>query len=219
MKKLQAVVFDLDGTLLDTAPDFVYALNKLRSEESLPPLGETLIRNTVSDGARALITLGFDLAEGEENFEPLRQRFLALYLSHLAVKSTLFPGIVELVQCLRDNNIPWGIATNKPALYTNGLLTALGVNADCVICPDHVSQPKPHPESLYLAASLLKCDRENMIYVGDHVRDIECGRQANCVTIAAAYGYIKDTDDIDLWQATHRVEHASEIQQIVINYL
>lgn len=219
MKKVEAVLFDLDGTLLDTAPDFVYVLNKLRAEEGLQALDQTVIRNTVSDGARALVTLGFDLAEGDAGFEPLRRRLLDHYLNHLAVGSQLFPGIPNLLDYLHRNNIHWGIATNKPHIYTAGLLNALKIKADCVICPDHVSHPKPHPESLYLAAKLLECDRENIIYVGDHRRDIECGRRANCVTIAAAYGYIKADDDINLWQATHRVEHAAEIAPIIERYL
>ncbi|GAB3099059.1 HAD-IA family hydrolase [Aestuariicella hydrocarbonica] len=218
-KPIKAVVFDLDGTFLDTAPDFVYVLNKLREEEGLPPLDSTAIRNTVSHGARALVTLGFQLAEDDEGFEPLRLRLLDLYAEHLAVSSAPFDGIADLLTFLQDNQLAWGIATNKPELYTTPLLAALKLTPDCVICPDHVEQSKPHPESMYLAAELLKCQANEIIYVGDHARDIECGRQAGCPTIAAAYGYISHDDNIDDWQADHRVEHAREIIPIVKGYL
>lgn len=216
---IKAVVFDLDGTLLDTAPDFVYVLNKLREEEGLSALDEIAIRNTVSDGARALVTLGFELQEADEDFEPLRVRLLELYATHLAIQSAPFEGISELLGFLQQNNLPWGIATNKPEAYTTPLLAALGLTPDCVICPDHVAQRKPHPESMHLAAKLLNCKPEEIIYVGDHARDIECGRLAGCPTIAAAYGYINDHNEIDGWQATHRVNHAQEMIAIIQRYL
>lgn len=216
---LKAVVFDLDGTLIDTAPDFVYVLNALRAEHNLAALDENAIRNTVSDGARALVTLAFDLQEGEAGFEPLRLRLLELYTQHLAIKSVPFEGITALLDFLRDNNLAWGIATNKPVLYTTPLLKALQLSPDCVICPDHVSQPKPHPESMWLAAEQLQCQAREILYIGDHARDIECGRQAGCPTVAAAYGYIKHTDNIEQWQATHRVDSAHDIIPLVERYL
>ncbi|MBR9910104.1 MAG: HAD-IA family hydrolase [Gammaproteobacteria bacterium] len=216
---IKAVVFDLDGTLLDTAPDFVHVLNRMRDEANLPPLAEPVIRNTVSDGARALVSLGFGLTEGEPGFEPLRQRLLDLYLEHLAVQSGPFPGIPELLDFLHSRGLAWGIATNKPEIYTTRLLEALQLQPDCVICPDHVQHPKPHPESMHLAANLLRCKAEEIIYVGDHSRDIDCGKQANCITIAAAYGYIKDPHEVSAWQASHTVDHAAQIRAIVERYL
>ncbi len=216
---IKAVVFDLDGTLLDTAPDFVVVVNALREEEGLPPMDQQLIRNTVSNGARALITLAFELDEGDEGFEPLRERLLELYIEHLAVESTPFDGINELLDFIREQQLSWGIATNKPERYTTPLLKALNINADCVICPDHVEQSKPHPESMHLAARLLQCQAHEIIYVGDHQRDIDCGRDAGCPTIAAAYGYIDHPDQAQQWQATHTVDHASEIIPIVKSYL
>ena len=216
---IKAVVFDLDGTLLDTAPDFVFVLNRLRGEEGLPDLDETRIRNTVSDGARALITLGFDLREGEPDFERLRLRLLELYIRHLAVKSALFPGMAELLLQLQNEHLGWGIATNKPERFTLPLLAALNLAPGCTICPDHVAEPKPHPESLQRAAGQLGCEPGQIIYVGDHLRDIECGRQAGCITVAAAYGYIKDGDNVDTWQADHRVDDVAGIWSIVRQYL
>ena len=216
---IRAVVFDLDGTLLDTAPDFVVVVNKLRQQEGLAPLNETVIRNCVSNGARALITLAFGLNEGDAGFETLRQRLLDLYLEHLGEDSAPFDGIGELLIFLRQQQLSWGIATNKPECYTTPLLKALNINADCVICPDHVANSKPHPESMHLAASLLCCNAEEIIYVGDHARDIECGRDAGCPTIAAAYGYIDHPDQAKQWNATHTVDHAREIIPIVQSYI
>lgn len=216
---IKAVVFDLDGTLLDTAPDFIVVVNQLREQENLPPLDETPIRNTVSHGARALITLAFELDEGDPGFEALRQRLLDLYLQQLGTDSVPFDGINELLDFLRHHDLCWGIATNKPERYTTPLLKALDINADCVICPDHVSQSKPHPESMHLAAELLNCQTQEIIYVGDHARDIDCGRDAGCPTIAAAYGYIEHPDHAKQWNATHTVGHAGDIIDIVKTYL
>ncbi len=216
---IKAVVFDLDGTLLDTAPDFVVVVNALRREEGLPPMDRQLIRKTVSNGARALVTLAFELDEGDDGFESLRERLLELYIEHLAVESAPFDGINELLDFIREQQLSWGIATNKPERYTTPLLKALEINADCVICPDHVQQSKPHPESMHLAAQLLQCQPQEIIYVGDHQRDIECGRDAGCPTIAAAYGYIDHPEQAQQWRATHTVGHASEIIPIVKSYL
>lgn len=216
---IKAVVFDLDGTLLDTAPDFVVVVNKLRQQEGLAALDETIIRNCVSNGARALITLAFGLDEGDTGFEALRQRLLDLYLEQLGEDSAPFDGISELLVFLRQQQLSWGIATNKPERYTTPLLKALNIDADCVICPDHVSNSKPHPESMHLAASLLGCNPEEIIYVGDHARDIDCGRDAGCPTIAAAYGYIDHPEQAKQWNATHTVEHAEQIIPIVQSYI
>lgn len=220
---ITAVYFDLDGTLVDTAPDFVYVLNVLRQQEQLAPLDETLIRNTVSDGARALITLGFGsefgIKEGDPQFEALKQRLLDLYSDNLAVKSSLFAGLDELLRYLSDEGLAWGIATNKPERYTTPLLAALKLNPHQVICPDHVQQPKPHPESLRLAADTLNCRPQQIIYVGDHQRDIDCGNLAGCPTIAAAYGYVQANDHVDAWQANHIVYSSDELLPLIQNII
>ncbi len=216
---IKAVVFDLDGTLVDTAPDFIVVLNQLLAEEGCAPLPDQRIRDTVSNGARALISLGFDLDEQDPEFERLRLRLLDLYSGHLAVFSKTFAGIDELLSTLKQHNLLWGIATNKPEIYTTPLLQGLGLTPDCVICPDHVAERKPHPESLHLAAQQLGITPENIIYVGDHIRDIECGRRAGSVTIAAYYGYIDEGDDPAQWQATYNVNSATEIWPIVKKHI
>jgi len=214
---IKAVVFDLDGTLVDTAPDFVVSLKHLLKEEGVQAPSDKSIRNTVSNGASALVTLGFDLNEGDADFERLRQRLLTLYTRHLADSSTTFEGIDGLLGWLTEKGIAWGVATNKPALYAEPLMKALQLSPsnDCIICPDHVSERKPHPESLHLAATLLNCQTEEIIYVGDHKRDIECGQRANSPTIAAGYGYIENIDEALSWQADHTVSHANELQTII----
>ena len=219
-KKIRAVMFDLDGTLLDTAPDFVAVVNKLLRENERDELAYDTIRAGVSHGSKALVTLAFAIEETHENFQPLRVRLLELYTHHIAVFTKPFPGIQDLLDKLAEHNIAWGIATNKPATYTTLLMEQLNMKPApaIVICPDHVRDSKPHPESLFLAAKELGCTTEEIIYVGDHQRDIECGQRAGSITIAAAYGYIGN-ENVDSWQADYRVGHAEELWPIVKKYL
>ncbi|WP_062060391.1 HAD-IA family hydrolase [Cellvibrio sp. OA-2007] len=220
-KPIRAVMFDLDGTLLDTAPDFVVVVNQLLSEQARPALAAEIIRAGVSNGSKALIKLAFSLDESHEQFEPLRQRLLELYLAHIAVHTVLFPGIDKLLDKLADHNIAWGIATNKPSTYTLPLMAALNIQPAplSVICPDHVARSKPDPESLFLAGTQLGCSPEEIIYIGDHKRDIDCGKGAGSITIAAAYGYVDAGDDPANWNADYCVNHADEIWPIIEQHL
>jgi phosphoglycolate phosphatase len=219
-RKIRAVMFDLDGTLLDTAPDFIAVVNALLQENERDELPHDIIRACVSNGSKAMVMMAFAIEETHENFQPLRARLLELYTQHIAVFTKPFPGIQDLLNKLAEHNIPWGIATNKPAAYTVPLMEQLSMQPApaIVLCPDHVQDSKPHPESLFLAAKELGCTAEDIIYVGDHQRDIECGRRAGSITIAAAYGYV-GKEDIDSWQADYRVEHAEEIWPIIEKYL
>lgn len=219
-KKIRAVMFDLDGTLLDTAPDFVAVVNQLLLENKRAELSHDTIRACVSNGSKALVMMAFAIEEAHETFQPLRERLLELYTKHIAVFTKPFPGIQELLDKLAQNNIAWGIATNKPAAYTIPLMEALNMQPapGIVICPDHVQQSKPHPESLLMAANYFDCEPDEIIYVGDHLRDIECGRRANSITIAAAYGYVGN-EDVCSWKADYRVDHADDIWPIVEKYL
>lgn len=220
-KPIRAVMFDLDGTLLDTAPDFIVVVNQLLSEQGRPALAAETIRAGVSNGSKALIKLAFLLEENHAQFEPLRQRLLELYLAHIAVHTAPFPGIFELLEKLAANNIAWGIATNKPAIYTLPLMAALDIQPAplSVICPDHVARSKPDPESLFLAGTQLGCSPEEIIYIGDHKRDIDCGKGAGSITIAAAYGYVDAGDDPTSWNADYCVNHADEIWPIIEKHL
>jgi N-acetyl-D-muramate 6-phosphate phosphatase len=220
-KKIRAVMFDLDGTLLDTAPDFIAVVNQLLQENNRAALPDEMIRACVSNGARALVMMAFNIDESHQDFASLRLRLLELYIAHIAVFSKPFPGINNLIKTLVANNIAWGIATNKPAIYTTPLMAQLNMQPapTSIICPDHVSESKPHPESLFLASEQIGCTPAQIIFVGDHQRDIECGKRAGSITIAAAYGYIDSSDNINAWQADYRVEHADEIWPIVKKYL
>ncbi|BBM04212.1 HAD family hydrolase [Microbulbifer sp. GL-2] len=210
---MKAVLFDLDGTLLDTAPDFIVVLNQLRHQEQLPPLPDEIIRGTVSNGSRALVTLGFGKEEGDPEFGSLLQRLLDLYLAHLAEQTAPFPGIEALLDTLVDNRIPWGIVTNKPEAFTLPLMQAFEhlPPAAAVICPDHVSKTKPDPEPIFLACSQIGCAPSEAVYIGDHKRDIIAGQRAGMPTIACSYGYIDASDNPASWGADHLVSAVDEI--------
>ncbi len=220
-KPIRAVMFDLDGTLLDTAPDFIVVVNQLLAEQNRPALPAKTIRAGVSNGSKALIKLAFAIDESDEQFEPLRQRLLELYLQNHSVHTRPFPGIDELIEQLAAHNIAWGIATNKPSMYTLPLMVDMNMQPPpaSVICPDHVSHPKPSPESLFLASTQLGCTPQEIIFVGDHKRDIDCGKDAGSITIAAAYGYVDEGDNAADWNADYCVNHADEIWPIIEKYL
>ncbi len=211
--KLKAVVFDLDGTLLDTAPEFIEVVHQLRDEHDLPRLPEPLIRANVSNGARALVQLSLGLALDHPEFETKRQRLLTIYSGLLGSATLIYPGIEALLTELHAQGIRWGISTNKPAAYAEPLLESINLQPACgsLVCPDHVSQPKPHPEPLFLNCEQLGCASEEVIYIGDHRRDIDAGRAAGMVTIAAAYGYIEQDDDPADWGADILAEDSRDL--------
>ena len=200
---IAAVLFDLDGTLVDTAPDFVRILNQLRTDEDLSPLPYDVIRNQVSNGARALIRLGFDITDEDADFASRLDRLLQRYEQELARESHLFAGLEQTLALLEARNIPWGVVTNKPSRYTGPLLKGLHLEQRCAVtvCPDHVNHRKPHPEPLLTACKQLAVDPLQTIYVGDHLRDVEAGKAAGNFTVAAAWGYLTEDDDISGWQA------------------
>lgn len=212
-----AVLFDLDGTLLDTAPDFVRCLNQLRAELSMEPLPEALLRRSVSNGARAMIQAGFNLEPEHPDYAGRHNAFLDLYEAEIARETRLFPAMDEVLHWLEVNQIPWGIVTNKPARFTTPLLAALALDHRCgvVVCPDHVTHRKPHPESMFLACRSLGADPDASFYVGDHLRDIEAGRHAGMTTIAARYGYIESPEEVVSWQADHVVDSAAELAELL----
>jgi 2-phosphoglycolate phosphatase len=212
---LEAVLFDLDGTLIDTAPDFAVVVNQLRQRHGKTELDYAAIRATVSHGARALVTLAFGLNQADKNFEALRQELLMLYSQHLCIKTQLFPGINKLLDWIEQQSLPWGIVTNKPRQYAEPIIATLQLAKRCqvLVCPDDVKQTKPHPEPMLLACQHLQCNNHNTLYIGDHRRDIEAGKNANMHTMAATYGYIDPSDPAANWGADCAVDHAEQIQR------
>ncbi len=217
---LQAVFFDLDGTLLDTSQDLAAALNRLRREQGREPLPYAAIRPEVSNGATALVKLGFG-ALPDAALLPLRQRLLDLYLQHIAEHTRPFAGIEELIARLAERDIAWGIVTNKPQLYTAALMRHFTFAAPpcATVSPDHVGVGKPNPAALLYACDRAACAPGNALYVGDHLRDIECGRNAGMPTIAVGYGFTSDPSEHRTWNATHVADTAHEIWPIVSSYI
>ena len=215
--RLKAVVFDLDGTLLDTAPEFIAVVQQLRREHQLQPLDPQLIRAHVSDGARAMVSLALDMSPEHEAFESNRLRFLDIYQALLGTATRPYPGIVELLARLQAAGIAWGVSTNKPSYLTLPLMDSLALQPSpaSIVCADQVSQPKPHPEPLLLNCRQLQCDPGEAIYIGDHLRDIEAGRNAGIYTIAAAYGYIHHDDDPDSWGADAIARGGEELAALI----
>lgn len=215
---LQAVIFDLDGTLVDTADEFVPAVQALRAEHGLGDMDPDRIRASVSNGARALVSLGLDMPEDAPGFERNRLRLLELYSDLLGSLARPYPGIGDLLVRLEQSGIGWGIATNKPRQYTDPLLERLAIQPPpgSVVCPDDVTDRKPHPESLYLNCRELGCAPHQAIYVGDHQRDIEAGRRAGMYTVAAAYGYIEPDDDPSAWGADALAACSTHLSDLIL---
>lgn len=213
----ETVLFDLDGTLLDTAPDFIKVLNTLRVRHGYPVLPDQTIRNTVSNGVRALIALGFGPEEKQAKFEQYRQELLDLYQQQLGQATHLFAGMDALLSQLENHQIPWGIVTNKPSRFTTPLLATLSLDQRCsvVVCADQVQHPKPHPESLLKACETVQARPEHSIYIGDHARDIEAGQRANMQTIAALFGYIAEHETPHAWGASFLATHVEDITHYI----
>jgi phosphoglycolate phosphatase len=210
---LRCLLIDLDGTLVDTAPDLAATLNRLRAEHDLVPLPFATIRPHVSHGARALVRVGFGLGEDDTRFAALRERFLALYQEHLTQDSRLFAGMEELLAALEGRGIRWGIVTNKPAWLTEPLAAALGLTrrAACIVSGDSTPNRKPHPEPLLYASALAGVDPAACLYVGDARRDIEAGRAAGMKTLVALFGYLAEDDRPQDWGADGLINHPLDI--------
>ena len=215
---LECVLFDLDGTLVDTAPDFVYALNNLLQENKRTPINAKAISSKVSDGARELIKFGFEIDDKHKHFKDLIKKFLKIYEKKLeTTESTLYPAIEKLLSTLDSNRIPWGIVTNKPELYAKKLLTKLSLHNSCgvLVCPDHVQRRKPDPEPIVLACERLDCCSTRSIYIGDHERDIIAAKEAGALSIAAAYGYLGPGTNAEDWGADFIARKSSMILKLL----
>jgi phosphoglycolate phosphatase len=189
-KAPRAVLFDLDGTLADTAPDLAAAVNWLRTERGLAPTPYSVLRPTASAGARGMIGAAFGLAPGDDGYEELRVQWFDRYQSYMAVESGLFEGIDALLQGIEEAGMAWGVVTNKPARFTDPLIPQIGLaHAGCIVSGDTMPQAKPHPAPLLEGARRLDISPSQCWYVGDDLRDIEAGRAAGMLTVACAWGY------------------------------
>jgi len=215
MAKFDVVFFDLDGTLVDTAPDLAYALNQVLQEQGKRPLPYQTIRPAASHGSAGLLALGFDHSPDSEAFKALQKRFVQIYQDNLSRQSCLFDGIADVIDSLDSSGKKWGVITNKPSFLTEPLMTALDLNsrAACIVSGDTTANSKPHPEPMLHACKLTGVDPASCIYIGDAQRDIEAGRNANMHTIVACYGYLGDDDKPENWQADAMINHPIELQQ------
>lgn len=217
---MKAVLFDLDGTLIDTAADFIRIIQDMCHDKQCEIVAADLIRTQVSEGARAMVKLVYPELDVEDPvFLAHRQRFLDLYGEDIAVETDLFAGMYPLLEELESQDIPWGIVTNKPRWLSESLLKALNLTDRCavLVCPEDVSKTKPDPEPMYLAAKHIQIQPEDCIYVGDHPRDIDAGRNAHMYTILAGYGYLplQHKDDLTAWQADCIVNTVAELHQVI----
>lgn len=212
-----AVLFDLDGTLADTAPDLGSALNRLRGEEGFGSVALERLRPVASNGVRGLLEVGFELTPEHHRYAELAQRFLSHYMARLCVDTVLFDGVADLLDELEVRHIPWGIVTNKQSRFTLPLVADLGLaqRAACIVCGDSAARAKPHPDPLFLASELLNVRPERSMYVGDDLRDIQAGRAAGMITVAAAYGYLGCHEPISAWGADVIIENPREFLHIV----
>ena len=215
---LRAVLFDLDGTLLDTAPDLAAALNRVLEAHGRATLPFANIRPWVSHGSYALTRLGFDFEEGSAEFEAARLALLDSYHAHVADQTTPFEGVHALVERLETHGLRWGIVTNKPDWLTQPLLAKLALpwRPGCVVSGDTLPERKPHPAPLLHAAAQLDCAPEACAYVGDAERDIEAGRRAGMRTLAASWGYYTAAEDPAQWAADALVHGPAEVWSWIV---
>lgn len=213
----KGVLFDLDGTLLDTAPDLGHALNHVLAQHGFARMDYQDYRNHASHGAFGMLKCGFKTQLAEFDNEALRKQFLDYYLTNICIDTQLFEGIAQVITTLDDCTIPWGIVTNKPGWLTDALLPYFAELSSCqvVVSGDSLAERKPHPAPLLFAAEKIGIAPEHCWYLGDAERDIQAARAANMFAVIAAWGYISEDDEPENWQAHLSIKNASDL----INYL
>ncbi|MGC1329930.1 N-acetylmuramic acid 6-phosphate phosphatase MupP [Pseudomonas sp.] len=215
--RLRAVLFDMDGTLLDTAPDFIAICQAMLADRNLPAIDDQLIRDVVSGGAKAMVSATFALSPQAPEFEALRLEFLERYQVGCAVHSHLYEGMAQLLEDIERAGLRWGVVTNKPVRFAEHIMQQLGLaeRSALLICPDHVTHSKPNPEPLILACKMLDLDPASVLFVGDDLRDIESGRDAGTRTAAVRYGYIHPHDNPSHWGADVVVDHPLDLRKVL----
>lgn len=212
----KAVLFDLDGTFADTAPDLGHALNCMREARGLPVLPLAAIRPVASLGARGLLGAGFSVTPEHSGYQSMRDEFLELYEQHLCRHTRLFPGVADLIDAIEARQLRWGIVTNKAERYARPLLDLLqvGRRAACIIGGDTTGKIKPHPEPLLAASRALAIAPGACIYVGDDRRDIAAGRAAGMRTVAVTYGYLNGSDPVT-WGADVVIDRPQDLLSVL----
>ena len=214
---VSAVLFDLDGTLIDSAPDLGAAADKMRTDRFLDPIPLSLYRPMAGAGARGMIAVAFGLTPQDAAFEALKEEFFLNYEARLVKSTYVFDGVAELIARICDAGLKWGVVTNKSARFTLPLTRAMSLftTAQTIISGDTMAYAKPHPAPLLEAARQLDLSPERCIYVGDDERDIVAGRAAGMPTVAAAYGYLGKTGDAESWNADFTITHPSELLNLL----
>jgi len=214
---VQAVLFDMDGTLVDSAPDLALAAQRMRAARGLEPLALSAYRPHASSGARGMLRVAFGQAPADEAYEALRQEFLHEYSQCLLENTACFDGVDQLVSTLTVARLPWGIVTNKAQHLTREVLTGLPLlaHAGAVVCGDTLPKAKPHPDPLLEAARLLGVDPHACLYVGDDERDIMAGRAAGMFTVAARYGYLGESGTTSHWAADAEIDFPTEVLKLL----
>lgn len=210
---MQAVLFDLDGTLVDTAPDLGYALNLQRERHGLDFLLEEAIRPYASHGSRGLLEIGFGLLPTDATFEEMRAEYLELYTQVMTRQPVLFDGMAETLHAIEQRGLRWGIVTNKPRRFTLPMVTHMGldVRAGVVISGDDAPQPKPSPQTLLLACERMQINPEMVLYLGDAERDVQAGNAAGMTTLVALFGYLSETDTPQTWGADGYIQQPQDL--------
>jgi 2-phosphoglycolate phosphatase len=210
---IEAVLFDLDGTLADTAPDMALTVNRMLERRGLPAVTTQSVRPYVSRGARGMIGAAFGVKPEDQGFQALREEFLSLYGENLCIGTQLFPGMAELLEVLEDRGLAWGVVTNKFERFAVPLIDALGLaeRAAIVVGGDTCARPKPFPDPLLFAADRMRLAPASVLYVGDDERDVQAARAAGMPVLAAAYGYLGDEKPPELWGADAIVDSPGAI--------
>ncbi len=211
-----ALLFDLDGTLVDTAPDLARATNALRAHHGLSALPYPVIRCQVSNGGSALVTLALGLAKEADGHEEARAFLLAAYAESVAVESRVFAPLEELLVQWESMERPWGIVTNKPRAYAEPLIAALSLKPGALLCADDLAVKKPDPAPLLEAARRLEAPPAACWYIGDHLRDMQAARAAGMAAVAVGYGYIEEGDDYRAWPADLWFETGEALVQALL---
>jgi len=217
LKHIRAVLFDLDGTLIDSAPDLGAAADKMRVDRGLPSLPYAFYRPLAGAGARGMLKVAFDMTPEHQDFMVMREEFFANYEAAMTVRTYVFDGVEDVIEHIQLRQMPWGVVTNKMARFTDPLTQAMPLfaSAAAIVSGDTTPHAKPHPAPLFEAASRLGVPPEVCLYVGDDERDIAAGRAAGMATVAASYGYLGEKTDISSWGADLYVDSPNKLLQLL----